>query len=130
MAGESRTSGAQKPPDFTWFASAPALVSDPEATKATVAAFSEHFGAQRILPMPQVNASEDVGVFGEALGVPTVFWFWGGLETEPTVAAFAEGRMDELPGNHSALFAPVIEPTLSTGVEALVVAAMTWLGKA
>lgn len=128
--GESRTSGAQQPPDFTWFASAPALVSEPEATNTTVAAFSEHFGAQRILPMPQVNASEDVGVFGEALGVPTVFWFWGGLETEPTLAALTAGRIDELPANHSSAFAPVIEPTLSTGVEALVVAALTWLGKA
>ncbi|MFI6858617.1 amidohydrolase [Streptomyces sp. NPDC050421] len=129
VAGESRTSGAPKPPDFTWFASAPALVSEPESTKTTVAAFTEHFGAQRLLPMPQVNASEDVGVFGEALGVPTVFWFWGGLETESTIAAFTEGRMDELPSNHSAAFAPVVEPTLSTGVEALVVAALTWLGR-
>ncbi|WP_405904415.1 M20/M25/M40 family metallo-hydrolase [Streptomyces sp. NBC_00656] len=100
VTGESRTSGAPKPPDFTWFAFAPALVSEPEATKTTVAAFSEHFGAQRLLPMPQVNASEDVGVFGEALGVPTVFWFWGGLEAESTIAAFTEGRVDELPSNH------------------------------
>ncbi|WP_326667940.1 amidohydrolase [Streptomyces sp. NBC_01257] len=129
VVGESRTSGAERDPEFRWFASAPALVSEPAATERTVAAFSEYFGAQRILPMPQVNASEDVGVFGESLGVPTVFWFWGGLETESTVAAFTEGRMDELPGNHSPFFAPVIEPTLSTGVEALVVAALTWLGK-
>ncbi|WNI20567.1 amidohydrolase [Streptomyces sp. ITFR-16] len=124
---ESAASGAERPPVLTWFASAPALVSDPEATGRTVAAFSEHFGAQRILPMPQVNASEDVGVFGDTLGVPTVFWFWGGLETEPTLAALGEGRIDDLPGNHSPLFAPVVEPTLSTGVEALVVAALTWL---
>ncbi|MGW1230392.1 amidohydrolase [Streptomyces sp. NPDC002530] len=127
VEGEARAGGAVSPPDFTWFASAPALVSDPEATRRTVAAFSAHFGAQRVLPMPQVNASEDVGVFGEALGIPTVFWFWGGLETEPTVAAYTQGRMDDLPGNHSPYFAPVLEPTLTTGVEALVVAALTWL---
>ena len=29
--------------------------------------------------------------------------------------------------NHSPEFAPDVEPTLSTGVEALVVAARTWL---
>lgn len=119
-----------RPPELAWFGSAPALVSDPEATGRTVAAFSAHFGAQRMLPMPQVNASEDVGVFGAALGVPTVFWFWGGLEAEQTMAALAQGRLDELPGNHSPQFAPVIEPTLSTGVEALVVAALTWLDDA
>jgi hypothetical protein len=37
------------------------------------------------------------------------------------------GRLNELPVNHSPLFAPVIHPTLETGVEALVVAARDWL---
>ena len=31
--------------------------------------------------------------------------------------------------NHSELFAPIIEPTLSTGTQALVVAALTYLAK-
>jgi hippurate hydrolase len=127
---ESQASGAAEPPEFAWTGSAPALVSDPEATEATVAAFAEYFGQQRIMPMPQVNASEDVGVFGEVLGVPTVFWFWGGLDTETVLAALQEDRLDELPSNHSPHFAPVVEPTLSTGVEALVVAAMTWFAGA
>jgi hippurate hydrolase len=126
---ESAASAAVAEPDLEWFSSVPALVSEPEATEATIGAFIAHFGAERIQRMPQVNASEDVGVFGEALQVPTVFWFWGGLETEPTIAAFAEGRMDQLPGNHSPYFAPVIEPTLTTGVAALVVAALAWLSK-
>ncbi|TDE90050.1 amidohydrolase [Occultella glacieicola] len=130
VTGEAQTSGAPKPPEFTWFAAAPALVSDPDATETTVAAFVERFGGQRVMRMPQVNASEDVGVFGEAIGVPTVFWFWGGLETESTLAAFAQGRIDELPGNHSPFFAPEIEPTLTTGVEALITAATTWLDPA
>ncbi|GAA1521940.1 amidohydrolase [Kribbella lupini] len=126
---ESTASAAVAEPDLEWFSSVPALVSDPRATETTIGAFIEHFGAERVQQMPQVNASEDVGVFGEVLQVPTVFWFWGGLETEPTLAAWAEGRIDQLPGNHSPYFAPVIEPTLTTGVEALVVAALTWLGK-
>jgi amidohydrolase len=126
---ESTASAAVAEPDLEWFGSVPALVSEPEATKATIDAFTEHFGAERIQLMPQVNASEDVGVFGESLQIPTVFWFWGGLETESTLAAFREGRMDQLPGNHSPYFAPVIEPTLTTGVEALVIAALTWLNE-
>ena len=39
----------------------------------------------------------------------------------------AEGRLDSLPGNHSPYFAPVIEPTLTTGIQALTLAARTWL---
>lgn len=129
VGGEAAASAAPRPPDLTWTMSAPLLVSDPAATQATVAAFADHFGEQCLLPMPVVSASEDVGVFGEAAGVPTVFWFWGGLEPETALAALRDGRIDSLPGNHSPHFAPVIEPTLSTGIQALTVAALTWLGK-
>jgi len=31
--------------------------------------------------------------------------------------------------NHSAQFAPVMQPTLDTGTAALVVAALAWLGR-
>jgi hippurate hydrolase len=59
--------------------------------------------------------------------VPTVFWFWGGLEPDVVFKALAENAIDKLPANHSPHFAPLIEPTLSTGVEALVTAALAWL---
>ncbi|TQJ12537.1 hippurate hydrolase [Kribbella jejuensis] len=124
---ESQASAAPSEPTIDWFASAPMLISDPDATRTTLAAIGDHFGPERILPIPVVNASEDVGVFGEVLGVPTVFWFWGGLDPAVAGPAFREGREDELPSNHSPFFAPLLEPTLSTGVEALTVAALTWL---
>lgn len=127
IRAESEASGATRAPDVQWSASTPALVNDPDATRKTLGAFVDYFGQDRIQTMPLVTASEDVGVFGEVLAVPTVFWFWGGLEAETVLSAMKEGRLDELPGNHSPHFAPVIEPTLSTGVEALVIAAMTWL---
>ncbi len=127
VRAESAAGGAVREPAIEWSASAPALISDPDATAKTLAAFTEHFGPQRLYPMPLVTASEDVGVFGESLGVPTVFWFWGGLEPDLVFNALAAGRLDSLPANHSPEFAPLIEPTLGTGVEALVVAALTWL---
>ncbi|NGO81379.1 amidohydrolase [Streptomyces sp. YC504] len=127
VRAECQAGAAVKEPDLTWFGSLPSLVSEPESTERTVAAFTEYFGQERVHRMPPVNASEDVGVFGEVLGVPTVFWFWGGLEQETAVKAFLEGDIDRLPANHSPHFAPLIEPTLSTGVEALVVASLLWL---
>jgi amidohydrolase len=130
VRAEAAASGAEKEPDFDWEVSAPLLVTDPEATAATVAAFTSHFGAERMFPMPLVTGSEDVGVFGDAAGVPTVFWFWGGLDAGTVVSAFTNGTMNTLPSNHSPEFAPLVEPTLTTGVEALTVAALTWLGKA
>ena len=127
IAAEATASAAPRPPRITWNISTPLLVSDPVATETTMAAFTRHFGPDRLLPMPLVTAGEDVGIFGDAAGIPTVFWFWGGPDTQTVLSAMAEGRLDSLPGNHSPHFAPVIEPTLSTGVETLTVAARTWL---
>ena len=43
-------------------------------------------------------------------------------------AAEEAGRVaEDIPVNHSSAFAPVIQPTLGTGTEALVVASLTWL---
>lgn len=127
IAAEASASAAPRPPQITWTASTPLLVSEPAATQTTITAFAGHFGGQRLMPMPLVTASEDVGIFGEAAAAPTVFWFWGGLDAQTVRAAIAEGRLDSLPGNHSPRFAPVIEPTLSTGIQTLTVAARTWL---
>jgi len=41
--------------------------------------------------------------------------------------AKADGRLGDLPTNHNPRFAPVIHPTLETGIETLVVAAQAWL---
>jgi hypothetical protein len=38
-----------------------------------------------------------------------------------------EGKLSSLPTNHNPAFAPIIHPTLETGVKALVVAAHAWL---
>ncbi|MCE7008625.1 amidohydrolase [Kibdelosporangium philippinense] len=130
VRAESAASGAPKDPEFDWNDSAPVLVSDPEATTKTVAEFARTFGADKVMVMPLITGSEDVGIFGEAAGVPTVFWFWGGLEFDVVVEALRRGGVEALPSNHSSVFAPVLEPTLTTGVQSLRVAALTWLGPA
>jgi hippurate hydrolase len=120
VKAEAAASGAEREPSLDWTVSVPVLVTDPDATAKTAAAFRARFGEQRVMQMPMVSASEDAGVFGMAAGAPTVYWFWGGVET-------GGKRLDQLPSNHSPEFAPLIEPTLTTGVEAFVIAARTWL---
>ena len=75
------------------------------------------------------SASEDFGSFGSEWHVPSVFWFVGGTDPATYAKAKAAGKVNELPSNHSPLFAPVLHPTLEAGVEALVVGAYAWLGK-
>lgn len=125
VRAESAASNAPHEPEFDWTATAPVLVSDPAATEKTVEVLRTRFGADRVWPLPPLSASEDVGVFGAAIGVPTVFWFWGGVPMQTFTDAFAKGELP--PTNHAPEFAPVLEPTLSTGVEALTVAARAWL---
>ena len=73
------------------------------------------------------TASEDFGLFGAAWDVPAVFWVVGGIDPDTYEAAEKAGKLDELPVNHSPAFAPVIEPTLRTGIEAMLAAAGVWL---
>jgi hippurate hydrolase len=61
--------------------------------------------------------------------VPSVFWFVGGTDPETYAEAKAAGKVHEIPTNHNPRFAPVIHPTLRTGVEALVVSAKAWLSR-
>lgn len=126
VRAEAQASAAPRDPVFDWNRfSVPVLISDPDATDTTVGAFHRHFGVDRMLELAPLAASEDVGAFGAALGVPTVFWLFGGIDPEVIAEATRAGR--PIPVNHSPEFAPAIEPTLTTGVNALVLAALTWL---
>jgi hippurate hydrolase len=51
----------------------------------------------------------------------------GGTDPDRYAKAKEAGRLNEIPTNHNPRFAPVIHPTLQTGVEALIVAARAWL---
>ena len=124
---EAAASGAQRAPEITALDRYPMTVNDPEATRRVLDRFRTHFSPGRVRPSPPTAASEDFGRFGTAWGVPSVFWFVGG--TDPAIYARAEaaGQVGEIPTNHSPHFAPVIHPTLETGVETLVTAALAWL---
>jgi hippurate hydrolase len=51
----------------------------------------------------------------------------GGTDPGRYAKAKEAGRLNEIPTNHNPCFAPVIHPTLQTGVEALIIAACAWL---
>ena len=124
---EAAASGAPRPPEITTLDHYPLNVNDAEASKRVANAFRQQFSADRVRITGPAPASEDFGSFGTEWHVPSVFWFVGGNDPERYAQAKAAGRLNELPVNHSPLFAPVIHPTLETGVEAMVSAATAWL---
>ena len=124
---EAAASGAPRPPEITTLDRYPLNVNDPEATNRVANAFRQHFPSDRVRITGPAPASEDFGSFGTEWHAPSVFWFIGGTDPDTYAKAKEAGRLNELPVNHSPLFAPVIHPTLETGVEALVTAARAWL---
>jgi amidohydrolase len=124
---EAAASGAPRKPEITSLDHYPLNVNDREASKRVVDSFRGHFGAERVRETGPAPASEDFGSFGTEWHVPSVFWFVGGTDPETYAKAKAENKLTELPVNHSPKFAPVLHPTLQTGVETLVVATRAWL---
>jgi amidohydrolase len=124
---EAAASGAPRSPEITPLDRYPLNVNDAKASARVVDAFRRHFPAERVRQTGPAPASEDFGSFGTEWHAPSVFWFVGGTDPDTYAKAKESGRINELPVNHSPKFAPVIHPTLRTGVETLVVATQEWL---
>ncbi|GAB3271849.1 M20 family metallopeptidase [Sinomonas notoginsengisoli] len=127
---ESAASGSPKEPEFEVYNSYPLTDNSADVTAKVTAAFEDYFPAGAVQDYGRQTASEDFSDVPTALGTPYTYWGVGG--TDPTTYADAEaaGTVSSIPANHSPMFAPVIQPTLTNGTAALVVAASVWLGKA
>ena len=127
VRAECEASGCPQEPEFELFDRFPLTDNDATATDRVAAAFGGFFG-ERAAPVGQQSASEDFSDIPTALGVPYTYWFIGGVDPGTYEAAGRAGRIaQDIPVNHSAAFAPVVQPTLDTGTQALVVAALAWL---
>ncbi|MDB6032238.1 MAG: amidohydrolase [Verrucomicrobiales bacterium] len=124
---EAAAAGAPRLPEITPLDRYSLVTNDPAATDRVVEAFRKNFPASQIQMTKPSMASEDFGCFGSEWHVPSVFWFVGGTDPGQYTKAKKAGRLADLPTNHNPTFAPVLHPTLETGVETLVVAAKAWL---
>jgi amidohydrolase len=124
---ECDASGAERPPEFTTINSYPLTENDIEGTRKVADAFHAEFGAKASLAPNPASASEDFSVFGRTWNVPYVFWFVGGTDNEVYARAMREKTLNRIPSNHSPMFAPVIHPTLETGLRGMLAAASAWL---
>src|ERR1700688_4747891 len=124
---EAEASGAPKPPEITPLDRYSLVTNDGDATKKVVDAFRQNFPDGSVEQTKPTMISEDFGCFGAEWHAPAVFWFFGGDDAEVYDKAKKDGTLNSLPTNHNPRFAPVIHPTLETGVKALVVAAHAWL---
>jgi len=124
---EAEASRSPKKPEITPLDRYYFVKNDPDATKRVADAFRSYFPADRVRETQPTTASEDFGCFGSGWQVPSVFWFVGGTDPDTYAKAKQSGTIADIPTNHNPRFAPVIHPTLETGIEALVVASQAWL---
>ncbi|KAL7934616.1 hypothetical protein V8C35DRAFT_279773 [Trichoderma chlorosporum] len=126
VVAECRASDSPRDPVIEFVSSIPAMHNDSVTTDAINRSFSAHFGHQTHNPSCDVvPAAEDFSNLASAIGKPYCFWFFGSHDASDWEKRAKENRLDSVPSIHSPLFAPAIQPTLSVGAEALVVAAMT-----
>jgi hippurate hydrolase len=128
VRGEAQTAGMTEPPTITEVISAPATVNSAPHVETLRATFAEAWGAPTVIDYGTVSGSEDIGILATAAAAPLVFWITGGADPAAFAAAVASGRMEQdIPSNHSPYYAPVLEPTIAHGVDALVIGARTFL---
>jgi amidohydrolase len=104
------------PPEVKITSNAKAVVNDAELAQRSGAVLKAAFGDKARLSPEPGSASEDYSEFIMA-GVPSFYFGIGGLD--PKAVAQAMATQTPLPGNHSPEFAPVPEPTIRTGTQAM-----------
>lgn len=104
-------------------------VNDGPTVRRLRAHFAEHLDAELRTPEPE-GGSEDFSVVPDAFGAPHVYWGLGAFDADDWRRAEEAGtEATDFPTPHAATFAPVLQPTLDTGVSAPVTAALGWVGK-
>jgi hippurate hydrolase len=101
--------------------------NDPKLVDRLVVTFKQALGDDNVVQMPPMMASEDFGYFSLDHTIPAAI-IWLGASDPAKVRQSRESGVP-LPGLHSALFAPVPEPTLRTGVKATTSAVLDLLKK-
>jgi amidohydrolase len=128
VKAECEASESPRDPEFEMYDHFPITVNDKSTTDFVRSAFDAVFGDES-KDLPLQTPSEDFSDIPDALGAPYTYWGLGCIDPDVYEKAEASGRIaQDVPVNHSALFAPVIQPTLDTGTKALVAASLAWLG--
>jgi hippurate hydrolase len=125
-AATAEMAGAPSPVVEIGRETAKAIINDPMLTERTGTVFKAAFGSNAVLSPRPGTASEDFSEFIMA-GVPSLQFGLGGSDPERVAKAQAGGP--PVAGNHSPYFAPVPEPSIRMGVEAMSLAVLNILAR-
>lgn len=112
---EAAGAGAPRAPSIEHYEGTDAVYNDPRLETRLKPALEAALGKENVVAEDPITASEDFSYFVEQ-GIPGLYFSLGGANPEEYAKAKASGVA--LPSNHSALFAPDLDPALHTGIEA------------
>ena len=118
--------GMPKRPDIYGKVSTPATINDAATVEALRSTFGNFFG-NSLSEAPRGAASEDFSVLAAPFEAPYAYWYFGCIGVERWDSAEKDGKLSDIPGNHSSGFYPDIDPTMQSGSDALALAALTFL---
>jgi len=104
-----------------------ATYNDPALTERLAGVFVKALGQEKVVKGSPVMGSEDFGYLSLNHQIPTMM-FWLGA-SDPLKLKQSRDTGTPMPSLHSALFAPVPEPTIRTGVKAMTAAVLELMKK-
>jgi amidohydrolase len=115
VRAEAVAGGAVREPKIEHPEATDAVYNDPALAKRLEGVLVASLGKENVVAEEPGMASEDFSFF-TAQGIPSFYFSLGGADPQKYAEAKAAGT--NLPSNHSSLFAPVVDPTLRTGIAA------------
>ena len=112
---ESEAGGAPREPTIEHYEGTDLVYNDPPLAERLRGALEAALGKDAVVMDEPRTGSEDFSYFVEQ-GIPGFYFSLGGAEPQKYAEAKASGAT--LPSNHSALFAPDVDPALHTGIAA------------
>jgi len=94
-----------------------ATYNEPQLTERLAAVFAKTLGQENVVKLPPVMMSEDFGYLSLDQKIPATLFTLGAVD--PAKVKRSKETGTPLPSLHSALFAPLPEPTLRTGIKAM-----------
>jgi hippurate hydrolase len=108
---------ADRMPSVTLGESTPATYNDQALAERLRTAAEAALGDERVLSARAIMGSEDVGQFSLDGKIPMTMYWLGAADPDKLAQSRKSGVA--LPGLHSALFAPVYDPAIRTGVTSM-----------
>jgi amidohydrolase len=131
VQAESTASNAVAPPTILPTRSFPVTINEPTVTAKVGEVFGDHFGLSEdsyVADYPRLSFSEDFCILATAVDKPALLFGYGCTEPSKFDQAKKDGMLlENIPGNHSSLFAPQILPTMQVGIDAYALSALAWL---